>query len=103
MGNFTSAHAGQSGRIGQGPPDEPPGSLPAQPSNAAPAPQDRAGQESSLPSDSLQKRAGHEEPELAQEPDLPSDGRDEMGEAMMRDLPQRPESSEPGPDKKNAP
>lgn len=90
-----SSPLGRRGHIGQGSPDEPPSTLPAEPSNVTPDPEQRTGKKGASPLDALQKRAGHEEPELALEPDLPTDGRDEVGEAMMRDLPQRPELSEP--------
>lgn len=90
-----SSEPGRSGLIGKGAPGEPPSTQPAEPSHITPAPRQPAGQEDSSPPSPSQKRAGHEEPELALEPDLPTDGRDEVGEAMIRDLPQRPELSEP--------
>ena len=93
-----STEPGRSGLVGKGSPDEPPSTQPAEPSHITPAPrqpQQPAGNENTSPSAVSQKRAGHEEPELALEPDLPTDGRDEVGDAMIRDLPQRPELSEP--------
>jgi hypothetical protein len=79
--------------LGNGSPDEPAHTLPAEPSHVTQVGKSTNGDAGETDNASLENSAT-EEPQLALEPDLPTDGRDEVGEAMIRELPQRPELSE---------